>query len=343
MKNLTSVPDHVFIDLFFSTIQGAEKVSTNKYRGRCPVCGDSDSDKSKKRLYLLLRKNPSVCYCHNGGCDVNTTARSFFKKNFPQQWKNELLNSGELSINPSNGKSVEPESIERDDGDQTDDWKKERDEFYRESCIHLRGDNVSSSYQKAFIKKAIKYCRKRKIPERYFDELYVCYQGEFSNRIVFPVINEEGEDVMFQARDMGNNSYLRYHTKFFKTADKTYFYRFHRVDPNDPVIITEGLIDCLYFKNGMSLMGASLSDQNVERIEKKFDTPIFLMDHDNAGKELTEKLVKNGNRCFIWPKNISWDVDDVGDLVEDGFDVDDEWVEKHSYSGAVGFSRLVLR
>lgn len=51
---------------------------------RCPVCGDSRSHKSKKRLHLYVKNSVTNVNCFNGDCPVhNKTMYSFLRDFFP--------------------------------------------------------------------------------------------------------------------------------------------------------------------------------------------------------------------------------------------------------------------
>ena len=59
--------DSKFIGLVSSRLQKFKKIKTDLYNFRCPICGDSQKNKSKTRGYLYSVKEDVNFMCHNCG------------------------------------------------------------------------------------------------------------------------------------------------------------------------------------------------------------------------------------------------------------------------------------
>jgi transcription elongation factor Elf1 len=64
--------------LISSRLQRFKKVKNNLYNFRCPICGDSQKNKTKARGYLYQVKNNTNYKCHN--CGLNISFNNFLKQ-----------------------------------------------------------------------------------------------------------------------------------------------------------------------------------------------------------------------------------------------------------------------
>jgi transcription elongation factor Elf1 len=70
--------DVKYINLISARFQKFKKIKNNLYNFRCPICGDSQKNKSKARGYLYQVKNNTNFKCHN--CGVNISFNNFLKQ-----------------------------------------------------------------------------------------------------------------------------------------------------------------------------------------------------------------------------------------------------------------------
>ena len=70
--------DVKYINLISSRFQKFKRVKNNLYNFRCPICGDSQTNKNKARGYLYQIKNNTNYKCHN--CGVNVSFNNFLKQ-----------------------------------------------------------------------------------------------------------------------------------------------------------------------------------------------------------------------------------------------------------------------
>ena len=70
--------DVKYINLISARFQKFKRVKNNLYNFRCPICGDSQKNKSKARGYLYQVKNNTNYKCHN--CGINISFSNFLKQ-----------------------------------------------------------------------------------------------------------------------------------------------------------------------------------------------------------------------------------------------------------------------
>ena len=69
--------DSKFIGLISPRLQKFKKIKSDLYNFRCPICGDSQKNKSKTRGYLYGVKADVNFRCHN--CGASMTFSNFLK------------------------------------------------------------------------------------------------------------------------------------------------------------------------------------------------------------------------------------------------------------------------
>ena len=69
--------DSIYIGVISSRLQKFKNVKADLYNFRCPICGDSQKNKSKTRGYLYAVKADMNFRCHN--CGASMTLSNFIK------------------------------------------------------------------------------------------------------------------------------------------------------------------------------------------------------------------------------------------------------------------------
>ena len=274
---------------------------------RCPLCGDSKTNKSKRRGYILKGNSHIDSYvyvCHNGECEANDKGigiLNLFKKydyqygtSFFEDYRRENYFQ-EYSPNfPKYTKNV-PEKIIL-----------EKDDVKHFQPI-LKGDSE-------IFEKAREECIRRKLPENLWKEFFVATGGVFQGRMIIPFYDNLGKIYYYQGRTLIGSD-PKYLNRRFGEKE---IYGIYRIDRSLPVIIEEGPIDSMFVKNCISILGLKFTEK--VRTEIRGLRCFYLLDNDKDGKKNSLKLLKDGKFVFCWERflkdmNIKEKIKDVNDLV----------------------------
>ena len=140
---------------------------------------------------------------------------------------------------------------------------------------------------------------------------HIGYDG---HRIVFPIFDTANLPVGFSKRKYGNDIDGPKYMTSFNFVKSNYLYGQHDIQKNYPYIfIAEGVFDVILARkygipNVVCGLGCSLSDAQVERIQRWQLTPVLCFDNDPAGLKgirsaLEKFLTKNiYGRILVLPK-----------------------------------------
>jgi len=173
------------------------------------------------------------------------------------------------------------------------------------------------------------YVSKRKIPEKYFDILYLTEKfmtlvnkvkpNTFKDvtkdypRLIIPFYNLQGEVFAFQGRAFGNEQPKYLTVKINEETQKVY--GLERINFQLPVSIVEGPIDSLFVDNCLAAGGADLFLKN--KIPNEQVTYIF--DNEPRNKEIVNRMydvVEKDFNIVIWPEEIQ--SKDVNEMIMKG-------------------------
>jgi hypothetical protein len=297
------------------------KKKDDLYNFRCPLCGDSQKNKTKCRGYIFRKKNDYFYMCHN--CGASTSFYNFLKQVDPNLLQEYSL---ELYRNSANTNSPEPSFAE----------------FKTKPIFKKKPDlpSIASLPDEHFAKQ---YVINRKIPDSLYDNLY--YAEEFKDfvdsfdidkdimkgdkRLVIPFYDKEGNLTGFQGRALGESK-IRYITiKLMEDVPR--IFGIDRVDEEKKIFVFEGPIDSMFIDNAVAVASSSL-ESAAEFLDKSKITLVF--DNEPRNKEivkLMEKAIDNHFSVVIWPVMI--EEKDVNEMILSGFDKDELYdiMDKHSY------------
>ena len=69
--------DTKYVGLLSPRLDLLKQVRSNLWNSRCPICGDSTKNRSKKRLYIYAKAQDLFVKCHN--CGHGSTLGNFIK------------------------------------------------------------------------------------------------------------------------------------------------------------------------------------------------------------------------------------------------------------------------
>ncbi len=305
--------DSKYIGLISSRLQKFKRVKADLYNFRCPICGDSQKNKSKTRGYLYSVKADMNFRCHN--CGASMTFSNFLKEMDPiihKQYVFERFRGGKTG----RGTVVEEPK-----------FNFEQPKFKPKLDLPKASENPDAK----------KYLESRKLdPDKFY---YTDRFKHWSNthketfddvrydepRIIIPLIYRNNV-VGFQGRSLGPNK-VKYITVMLND-DAPKIYGLDSIRTGIPVYVTEGPFDSTFISNSIAMCGA---DGDVGKWG--VSTPVWIYDNEPRSKEIVARIfrtIDRGESVVIWPTNIG--EKDINDMVLAGHDVQSV-VESNVYSG----------
>ncbi|WP_095392967.1 DNA primase [Peribacillus simplex] len=154
-----------------------------------------------------------------------------------------------------------------------------------------------------------KFLLKRGFPAEYmeqagliiFREKDESYFDRFRNRVMFPIMDHQGNTIAFSGRAMGDDEpkYLNSPETPIFNKSKT-LYNFHHARPHirkkEQAVIFEGFADCISavgagVENAVATMGTALTDQHIQLLKRNTDQILICYDSDSAGLNAANRAV----------------------------------------------------
>jgi hypothetical protein len=283
------------------------------YNFRCPLCGDSQKNKTKARGFVYRKKDDYFYMCHN--CGISTTFYNFLKQideRLVKEYQLERYKNGTQYANTP-----------------TPDFAEAKEKPVFQEKIQL--ESIQSLPDSHFAKS---YVQQRRIPETFLGKLY--YAPDFAafiqtlgiekdglqkndQRLVIPFYNEKKNLVAVQGRALGESK-LRYITIKLHDDNQKVF-GLDRIDLEKPVYVVEGPIDSMFLDNAVAT-----ADSNLESIINVIpkDKVVLVFDNEPRNKEIVKKInlaIDNHFNVVIWPEFV--DSKDINEMVLDGFSPDE--------------------
>lgn len=165
------------------------------------------------------------------------------------------------------------------------------------------------------------------------------YYDLFSNRIMFPLYNLNGQVVAYSGRIYNKSDNAKYfntrETEIFKKGELLYNYHRARnvARMKNKVILMEGFMDVIRaysinIKNVVAVMGTAFTKKQTELIKRMAKEVILCFDGDEAGEKATDSAIKELSKVGVHPKVVR---------LPDDMDPD-EYILKY---GAESFERYI--
>ena len=300
--------DRKFLHLLSPKLERFAQKKQDLYNFRCPICGDSQTKKSKARGYIFRKNNDYFFMCHN--CGASHTFYNFLSLTDPSLVKEYAL---ERFKNGETGNH---------------NYKKPTfDEFKTKPVFKdsIKLPSVEDLPDGHFCKD---YVTNRKIPKEFYSQLYYAddfksfvesIQNEETNliegdkRLVIPFYDKDKSLIAIQGRALGESK-MRYVTITLQ-KDVTKFFGLDRVDPSKKVYVVEGPIDSMFIPNAIAT-----ADSNLTRVnELGFNDVTLVFDNEPRNKEIVktiEKAIKDGNSVCLLPENVK--EKDINEIILSG-------------------------
>lgn len=281
------------------------------YNFRCPVCGDSQTNRNKARGYLFAQKGGMFFKCHN--CQASLSLGSLIKHLDPNLYKQYCLDrykEGDTGRKAHKAHSFvfKPVTFESN----------KQENAMRGLLTPLKKMSKDSE--------VIDYVRSRKIPEDRYNDLYFVddiqkfkqfaegYDEKIVGdepRLVIPFFDDTDDLVGLSGRALRGEK-IRYVTIRIKDGAPMIF-NLNNVNKDQTIYVTEGPIDSLFLPNSVAVGNANLKSVG-DYLPK--DKVVLVYDNEPRNKEVVREIktaIEAGFHVVIWPDGIN--EKDINDMV----------------------------
>ena len=286
---------------------------------RCPICGDSQKNKSKVRGFVFQMKGKLLYKCHN--CQVSIPFTKLLQDMDPMLYKEYRMEKFKSPKKPDMRKVNRIVSA--------------TPVFAKQDVLHdlTLLDNLNNSHP------AKEYILNRKLPTAalYYTEKFMEWTNSVKpdtfqdithdeGRIIIPFRDKEGSVFGFQGRSLSSSG-LRYITVLLQEGQPKIF-GLNSIDYDKTIYITEGPFDSLLLQNAIAMAGADASVSSLVDSDL-----VFVYDNEPRNVQITSRILKHisdGESVVIWPTSIK--EKDINDMHLAGHNVQ-EIVSSCTYTG----------
>jgi len=318
-----------------------QKKSDYLFNVRCPICGDSQKNKTKMRGYIYRKGNDLFYKCHN--CGIGTSLGNLIKQmdsTIHKEYMFERYKSGE--INTPNTKTQlfnipAPRfgKVETPVFENAESCDKLSDMHFCKIYINKRNIPVEYHSKLYFTSNYKKFC----------DEIFPNHGKEITpdSRLVIPFFDEYNRIIGISGRALVvSDEKLRYVTLKIDPGNDKLLYGLDRIDMTQTVKIVEGPIDSLFLKNCIASGDSSLhiASKSIQAKNK-----VLIFDNEPRNKEivrLMERAIKEMNEIVIWPDSIKGK--DINEMVLSGISPDEieEIISNNTFFGLQAQAKFVF-
>ena len=297
--------DSKYIGLLSSRLQKFKRVKADLYNFRCPLCGDSQKNKSKTRGYFYQVKNNTNFKCHN--CGASLSFNNFLKEldsTLHKQYIMEKFKEGHTGKN----------------------FVVEKPKFDFDKPVFKKKLDLPKASE---IPIAKEYLERRKVdPEKFyfadkFKQWVNTKKQTFNtitrdeSRIIIPMYDKDSNLIGFQGRALGPspNKYIT----VMLSDDAPKIYGLEKVDSSKSIYIVEGPFDSTFIENAVAMCGSDIDIRSFG-----WRDYIYVFDNEPRNREIVNRISKTidrGDKVVIWSSNLK--EKDINDLVLAGHNVMD--------------------
>lgn len=333
--------DRKFIGLVQFRLEGFVQKKPDLYNFRCPFCLDSKKSKNKSRGYIYkLNGIESYAYrCHN--CGKSISFGHFLQAIDETSYKQYVLEKYVQGVN-AHAPVAKP---------NFSSLKGNAAEYFRN---HPKNLSISSVYNLPKNHDARAYIEDRRIPEKFWNEIYFTEKFYDFLNTDFPDHGKEPEEVPNDARiillytdtdgyvthvagrALDKTNKLRYLTIKVSDVDRKIFGA-HRLDLEKPAYVVEGQFDSLFLENCVAS-----GDANLLGVADHFQTGHWVLVFDNEPRNRDicrhmEHAIDRGYDVVVYPDTI--EQKDINDMVLAGIDVQ-TLVRENTCKGAIAMIKF---
>ena len=321
-----------YILLLSNILEGFKETTKGTFNCRCPICGDSQKNKHKKRGYWLHKNGEYKYFCHN--CGATRSVENFLKEfapNLAQEYKLEVLKEQNASAvddaaDVMSKFTSKPEFTSLGKRPFKELKSISQLNHNHPAKIYITGRKIPSNlHYKIFYTDNGYSWAKKWLPEKFTKD----FDGK-DPRIVMPLCDKSGKCFGAVARSILPNA-QRY-LKMSWSEQSGFVYGLDTLKKGT-VYVMEGQFDSMFIPNSVALgsMHFDLIKQHLPN-----DDVVIVLDNEPRSKTNVDQLIKANNKGYstcVWPAHI--DDKDINDMVVNGMDPTDikAIIDGNTYSG----------
>lgn len=319
--------DHKFVSLLSPRLDKFVKKNSTLWNFRCPICGDSQKNKSKARGFIYKVKQDLFYKCHN--CGFGSSFANLLKRIDHGLYEEYLLEKYK-------------------DGETAEGFRPKTCVPTPRNILPKKKINLKSFEQLNNQHPAKMHFLQRQIPEQHWNEIYfaplffkfacklspsLISSKQDHPRIVIPFYDVNGDLFAFQGRAFGKEQPKYITIILNKNVPK--IFGLNRANFSNPLQIVEGPIDSLFLDNGIAVAQGDL------RIPKYKNNSILIPDNEPRNKEICkniEKYLKQDYKVVLWPKEM--EQKDINQMILSGMNKEQiqNIIKTNTHSGLEGLA-----
>jgi hypothetical protein len=321
--------DEKFLRLLAPALPRFTQKTAHTFNFRCPLCGDSQTNKHKARGYVFPKADMLLYKCHN--CSVSMPFSTFLKSQ-----SRHLYDEYILERLKEQGRQ-QPNEFARSDRERLPEPITLPPVRHLAPALAYPLSSLTHAHPRlhlvyAFAKDV------RKLPISAFDRLYATNDA---NRWLLPLVGDEkakrvSDDIPYlvQPFRMPDGEWYGAQLRMVDRKEFTTFRWAHEPlkvfgleawSPDKLTLIVEGPIDSLFLPNALSPCGSDLLSgmrclEDAD-ILKPSHPRVYIWDNEPRNKEIVKHIrmaIKLKENVVVWPRQFP---KDINDMVRAGLDV----------------------
>lgn len=306
-----------------SRLTGFEWKSAELANVRCPFCGDSKKDKTKKRGYFYCKGSAFRYKCHN--CGIGVGLSKFIQKLDAELYREYLFESFDaesVSGKKTSGKDKVLSEIRKMETKSLPASREAVKHLFK--IVELPQNHLARQELKA--RKLDQFSDMFYYSENYMDWVHTFVDPEkfekppaTDPRIVLTYKDEFGKIFGYTGRSLDpktskKTKYL--HIRYPDCKDRQLIWGLDRVDFNKKTFILEGQFNSLFLSNAVAVSGSSLDKMFLHPNVSNF---VFVWDNDPRNPDIVrqvKKAIDFGKSVVLYPSTMPQG--DINDLAIDG-------------------------
>ena len=276
---LMELPTEYLENKFYELVPRPLKTSTGM-QGECPYCREGKSRNRKRRFFYYKNKGFLICF----NCGVSKNGVDFLKEIGGMDFR--LIQKDLVDMGCSD--SLYKKHINLNDYKK----KSKEDKNWSLTWIDAKQNKTCWYY---IIERKLNVAINR--PKRF-------YYDTIEKRLVIPSFDGNKIETFQTRRLLDDDS-----PKYLTPTGLPRIWGIHQLNLSIPYIfVFEGPIDAMFVQNGIAVMGAKTTNEQINKIKLSGLEPIFILDNDNNPdvEEIRKKLIRKKLNVWNWPKTIKY-------------------------------------